>query len=104
MNNERSVLSPRSRAGLRSGVNYPRGSGLGGFLPRSGGPSTCGVTGESAPQAERLERRMGHPSASCQNSPWPDSQATHAGRAHLAREGVSVPPQLAGASCPGFFS
>ena len=36
--------------------------------PLSGGPSTCGQTGESAPQAERHERRMGHPSAAALTS------------------------------------
>ena len=44
-------------------LDFPGAHALGLFPPLSGGPSTCGQAGESAPQAERHERRMVHPSA-----------------------------------------
>ena len=44
-------------------LDFPGDQALGLFPPLSGGPSTCGQAGESAPQAERHERRMVHPSA-----------------------------------------
>lgn len=51
-----SIAHPNLAAGE---TGAPRGRPL----PPSGGASTCGGTGRSAPQAERPERRMHHPSA-----------------------------------------
>lgn len=70
--------TPEFGGGLRAGRRLPVGGllgarrtlGAGGtgtpapvFLPLSGGASTCGKMWESAPRAERPERRMHHPSA-----------------------------------------
>ena len=80
---------PRSRAGgssrLGIGRTMPatsekmdvtsRGGEKPRTLPLSGGPSTCGPSGPSPPQAERLERRMGYPSAAAHFQLTPRTRA-----------------------------
>ena len=81
------------------------------FLPLSGGPSICGVTGESAPQTERLERRMGHLSAVLSEGARaierPCCREMSGPRAALnlkpIRALLRYARRLAGAVCPGAF-
>lgn len=82
-------------------VATPPAFGLGGFSqPLSGGASTCGLMWESAPQAERPDRRMRHPSAALHHQPSKPARERIAGKVlryrmrHIHRAALNLSPSL----------